>query len=41
MPQEANTKTNKPNGTEPNQEIENFLTKFKVPNPFSKIPKFK
>ena len=37
MSQEANTNTNKANGIEPNQEIENFFTKLKFPNPFSKI----
>ena len=41
LPQEANTNTNKPNGIEPNQEIEKNFTKFKVPNPFSKITQFK
>ena len=41
MLQLANTNTNKPNGTKPNQEIEKDFTKNRVPNPFSKIPQFK
>ena len=41
LSQRANTYTNKPNGTKPNQEIEKNFTKCKVPNPFSKVPQFK
>ena len=41
MPQGANTNTNKPNGTQPNQEIEKKIAKIRVPNPFSKKPQFK
>ena len=37
MSQGANTSTNKPNGTKSNQEIEKFVTKHKVYNPFSKM----
>ena len=40
LPHGANTNTNKSNGTKPNQEIEKICTKFKVPNPFSKIPQY-
>ena len=41
LPQLANTNTNKPNGIKPNQEIERIFTKFKVPNPFSKLTQIK
>ena len=40
MPQGANIDTHKPNGTQPNQNFENFLVKIKYPNPFSKNPQF-
>ena len=41
MPQEANTDTIKTNGTQPNQNFENFLPKIIVPNPFFENPQFK
>ena len=41
MPQGANINTNISNGTKPNKQIDKILTKFKVPNHFSKTPQFK
>ena len=38
MPQGANTDTIKSNGTQPNQDFENFFPKINKPNPFWKIP---
>ena len=40
LPQGANTDAQTPNGTKPNQEIEEIFTKNKNPNPFSKNPQF-
>ena len=40
MPQRANIDTHKPNGTQPNQNFENFLDKIKNQTLISKIPKF-
>ena len=36
LPQGANTDTNKPNGTRPNQNFEFFFTKLRVPTHFQK-----
>ena len=38
MPQGANTNTNKPTGTQPNQEIEKKLQKLEFPTLFQKNP---
>jgi len=40
MPQGANTDTKMVNGTQPNQDFRNILSKIKNPNPFSKNLQF-
>ena len=41
LSQGANTDSHKPNGTQPNQNFEKNFPKYKDPNPFSEIPKFR
>ena len=40
LPQGANTDAQTLNGTKPNQEIEIFFTKIRIPTQFLKIPNF-